>query len=169
MNEPRPRISRRQITDRKCLCIMAISFSGKCCFKILDPFQTLNAQGFQSFLQIMIHNFNRHVNPLSSDEMILIMDNARPHISNQSLSYLRKKGIYNLRQPPYSPDYNLMDRFIFSELERGRIDLNFNTKEELASYIKQSAQKFTPNRLHRQFEYLKNDIQSVIDNEGNYL
>jgi hypothetical protein len=48
--------------------------------------------------------------------MILLQDNAQPHKKATVVSYLEKKGVILLKQPAYSPDFNLMDCFVFTHL-----------------------------------------------------
>ena len=168
-HQARPRITRRQITDQKCLLIMALSFSGKCCVDILDPFKTMDSNRYIDFLKRVNYNFSRHLNPLPFQNMVLIMDNARPHVSRETQAFIAKKQINILRQPAYSPDFNLLDRFAFNDLERGRKNINFDNKNELLSFVQSHVKTFKFDRMQRQFQYLKNDLQAIINAQGNYL
>ena len=165
----KPKIIRRQQQDTKCLCIVAISFTGKFCIEVLNPFQTMDSQVYVHFLQRMMKNFKRQVLPLYWDDAVLIFDNARPHLAQETVTLLHRKNVTILHQPPYSPDFNLCDRYIFSELEKGRISQNFTNKEELEIYLSRSMKSLHSEQLARQLTYLKNDLSKIIQNNGDYI
>lgn len=167
--EDPPRIPRRQMNDEKCLLLLAISFSGDHCFHLLNYSQTVDSQVFMDFLRQVHHNFVRHVQPLDWNETIFIMDNARPHISRKTQEFLKSHGATVLPQPPYSPDYNLCDRWTFLELEKRRRHRSFATKDELTAYLTDTLKSFSPTDLLHQFHHLKTDLNRIIHNAGAYL
>ena len=42
-----------------------------------------------------------------------------------------RNNIVHMKQPPYSPDFNLLDRYVFRNMEFERRNMDFNTKEEI--------------------------------------
>ena len=80
---------------------------------------TVTADYMVDFFKETVNRFNN----LKSDkikfkDLLLQMDNARPHSAARNQTYLNSPGVNRLPQSPYSPDLNLCDRFIFTSLQR---------------------------------------------------
>ena len=58
-------------------------------------------------------------------DLVLQMENARPHASRLTQGFLANTGVLIIKQSPYSPDLNLCDRFLFRKIkyEINRVDL----------------------------------------------
>ena len=58
-------------------------------------------------------------------DLVLQMENARPHTSRLTQGFLADTGVLIIKQIPYSPDSNLCDRFLFRKIkyEINRVDL----------------------------------------------
>ena len=97
--------------------------------------RTVNSDVYIQFLQEMRTFYANLPQPLLMENIRLIHDNARPHVSYDTMGYLNGTGIRLLKQPSYSPDCNSCDRYVFLCLEtiRGRAD--FKTKDELTQYL----------------------------------
>ena len=50
-------------------------------------------------------------------DLLLQMDNARPHASRLTQGFLADSGVQIIKQSPYSPDLNLCDRFLFRKIK----------------------------------------------------
>ena len=68
----------------------------------------------------------------------------------------------------YSPDVNLMDRFVFRNFEvfRAKVLDSANVFRETISEFLSSLK---PNDFHSQFDHLKQDLLNIISNDGNYI
>ena len=117
----------------------------------------------------MHHNFSRHVDPLDWNDIIFQHDNARVHTSQRVRSFLEEKGVMLLRQPAWSPDYNFCDRWWFSKLEAARKTISFDDESSLQEFLTDALRNVSQDELRQQFQYLKNDLSSVIDCNGDYL
>ena len=82
-------------------------------------------------------------------------DNARPHIALMTRTYFENNGITLVKQLPYSPDMNFLDRYVFRNMEFDRRDQHFAIKNEVESYVQQfMATKMTRAKLSRELERL---------------
>ena len=167
--EDRPVIARRVMHDQKNHVICAIGFCGRFYFEVLGKGHSINSDYFISFLQDAHEKFVHERNSLGWKKMILIIDNARPHVSKKTTDFLTAKGVHVLRQPPYSPDYNLCDRWLFSHFEKIRKDTNFHSAEELNEFLQDAFIELDKATVYKQLQYLKNDLKAVIDAGGFYL
>ena len=88
---------------------MASNFNNDTYFEVLSRGETVNAERYIEFLKRMLAKFHH----LAPNELILMHDNARPHVTQIIKTWFNDQGIVLLLQPPYSSDVNLMDRFVF--------------------------------------------------------
>lgn len=159
----RPTISRRIISDLKYHIIVACNFRGDFRFQVLERTETINAKRYINFLQ-MILGMRR------TGRLHLMHDNARPHMAAMTQAFCKEKGIRFIRQPPYSPDMNLLDRFVFRNLEFDRRITRFPNINCLSQYLQSFMEnKMTRSKLSSEFDHLRNHLQKVIENNGNYI
>jgi hypothetical protein len=168
-NEDRQRIPRRTMNDVKSHVICAITFDGKFYYEVLENNQTVNSERYITFLRNMYRKFVHARKPLGWKEMILIQDNARPHVSRMTTDFLASKKVLTFKQPPYSPDYNLCDRWLFGKLEQQRKTQNFQGVTELNHFLQEELNSLDEEALFKQLEYLKQDLSKIIYARGNYL
>ena len=167
--EDRPRVPRRVMHDQKSHVIVASSFCGRYHLEVMEKGQTVNSEKFMAFLQDMHDKFVHKRNSLGWKKMLLIMDNARPHNSRATVSMMSAKAVRLLRQPPYSPDFNFNDRWVFSKLEELREKVNFESADHLEEFLHEAMQGLNKATLRTELERLKRDLKDVIDVGGDYL
>ena len=105
---------------------------------------------------------------LAPSELILMHDNARPHVAQIVKTWFNDQGIVLLPQPPYSPDVNLMDRFVFRNFEVFRTKV-LDSADEVRETISEFLSSLKANDFHSQFDHLKQDLLNIISNDGNYI
>lgn len=159
----RPTIARRTISDMKFHIIVACNFVGDFRFQVLQRNQSINAERYADFLQTIL-NMKR------IGHLDLMHDNARPHVAVKTQAFCEEHGIKILRQPPYSPDMNLLDRFVFRNLEFDRRKTRFPNINAISEYLQNFMKtKMTKLKLTKEFEQLKNHLHDVIKNHGDYM
>ena len=62
-------------------------------------------------------------------------DNARPHVSAAVQNFFQEHNITWIRQPSYSPDMNLMDRFVFRNTEQARNGTCFQNIDDVNQFL----------------------------------
>jgi hypothetical protein len=164
----RQHVTRRTMNDSKSHVICATSFCGRFHFEVLEE-RTVNSDVYITFLTEMQHKFVHERHSLSWKNMRLIQDNARPHTSRKTMDFLASKGVQVIRQPPYSPDFNLCDRWLFGVLERARNHCNFSSSSDLREFLHSTLSRLDKSTQKRQLQYLKDDLQRIIDAAGDYL
>lgn len=102
--------------------------------------------------------------------MSLQQDNARPHVSKETLKFLADKNVRLIKQAPYSPDTNMCDRFVFPRMESMRRNQDdFENEQDLTRFLSTTLPTFTAQMMRNPFENMKEDFQKIIAKEGNYL
>jgi histone-lysine N-methyltransferase SETMAR len=165
----RPRIARRTIHDAKTMVLVAICFDGKFVADILPHGETVDSSFYINFLKKVHHTLSRRVEPLSWEDWVLQHDNARPHTSRQTAQFLASKNVTCLPQPAYSPDYNLLDRWVFTRLENSRRLRNFHDENEVFAHVTDMLRHLEKDDLTYQFFKLKSDLRDIIQLRGDYL
>ena len=165
----RPTIQRRLLGEKKRLISVAVTFTGKFHLEILNEREMMNGERYKQFLINTEHNFRRHSVPVKWNTMMLMHDNARPHRSRCVENFLESKGVELVRQPPLSPDFNLLDRFVFSSIENARCGTDFDSEEELKSFLTSHLRLLGRETYMKEFSKFKNDLCLVIEKGGQYL
>jgi transposase len=164
-----PRIPHRTQFDPKTMIIVAVSFTGKHMVDVLQRGQSVNSLAYIDFLRRMNYNFRRHIEKLDWKDMALMHDNARVHTSVAVRDFLEERGVKVIRQAPYSPDMNLLDRFIFSTLERMRNNITFTGTEHVKTFTADVIRSIEKAALAEQYNKLIDHLNAVIACGGDYV
>ena len=163
----RPGIARRTISDRKMLIILACNYSKSLFYhEVMHDGGTINAARYLEFLERMCSKFQP---TLPRWELVIQHDNARPHVSRQVKEWLTAQHVSLLKQPPYSPDTNLMDRFLFRNYEVYRRGQHFCNSQEVDESVRQFLTTTAPSKLTKELENFLEHLQKVIDANGDYV
>ena len=170
----RAEIAKRMTVDKKFMVLMAVTFTGLYNFQILGNGETVNSEVYTNFLKNCINKFSSYDLQVTRQSIdwhtcILMHDNAKPHDSNHTRTFLQTRNCQLLKQPYYSPDYNICDRFIFPLLEMRRSKIHFDDINSLNAYLEVQLSSIQPAILSHEFDMLQIHIQAVIDNNGNYV
>lgn len=96
--------------DQKFLAIVIVNFEDLA-YKVLSRGQTIDSELYIQFIEDAVANFLIHnlfvARSISSENMILMHDNARPHESHRTKEYLEDKNVCLQSQAPYSPNIKL--------------------------------------------------------------
>lgn len=159
----------RSTMERKFLVIVAVSTRGTHFFQVLNRGETVDSVFYINFLQRM-RTFYATLNPpLLMENIRLIHDNARPHVARATQDYLNGTAVRVLKQPPYSPDCNLCDRYIFPRIEAIRGRNNFANKEELEQFLTEQMPLFTNQRMAKALAKMTEHLRLIVEQNGNYV
>ena len=129
---------------------------------MLQHDETINSDRYIQFLEQLIAVRRR-------GNLIIMHDNARPHVARLTEAFLAEHGIVRIPQPPYSPDMNLLDRLIFRNMEAARRSRNFTDVEDARQFVNNYLGTFKRQSLTNELSRLRVDLQNIIDIGGNYL
>ena len=165
----RATVARRTIHDAKTMILVAICFDGKFVVDMLRHGETVDSVRYVDFLKKVHHTLSRRVDPLTWEDCLLQHDNARLHTSRFTSIFLSSKHVTLIPQPPYSPDFNLLDRWVFTKLENSRRDTNFEDENHVLQLVTDELRGLQEDDLKYQFTKFKTDLQAIIEAGGNYL
>lgn len=164
----RPKIPKRTISDRKFMWIMAANFSGDFFFEVLNDGGTVNGDRYVQFLEKATEFFSEKLRVRNS-QLFLMHDNARPHVAQVVKNWMREEGVTWIKQPPYSPDFNLMDRFIFRNFETHRRGKDASNSAAVSELITDFLVHVSPRLLQKEFQNFCEHLAMVAKNGGDYM
>ncbi len=127
----RPRRARRTISAKKVMIIVGLNYSKSIVYvEVLHDGSSINAERYIQYLDNLTNAF-----VLPPWEMKIQHDNARPHVARIITQWFEERRITHVKQPAYSPDMNLLDRFIFRNLETCRNGRDFQNSQEVSEYL----------------------------------
>lgn len=168
-DDPIRHTARRSTMEKKFMAIIAVSQKGEHYFEMLDLNESVNAERYTQFLTHMEAHFKNLRRPIMPENMRLQHDNARPHTALQTQAHLENLNIRLIRQPAYSPDLNLCDRYIFPRLEASRHKTNFNSRDDIQDFLNQKLSEFTAARMNNALNDLQEHLEKVIEVGGKYV
>lgn len=169
-DEPRPQVARPALTNRKTMLMVAFTANGRFSVRATAPGETVNSELFVDFMKTTGNKWRTlRKSPITLKELHWQMDNARPHTSAQTKAFFEDRGVSLVWQSPYSPDYNICDRFLFNTLKAGLRRETFETHLEVEEAALRLLREISEEVLHRQVDELYEHLQDVINAGGQYV
>jgi [histone H3]-lysine36 N-dimethyltransferase SETMAR len=101
--------------------------------------------------------------------VILLHDNAKPHIAKITRKKLKEFGWEVLPHPSFSPDLAPSDYHLFQSLQHFLSDKNFKNKEEIQTAIFGFFNSKPKSFYRKGIEILQQRWERVIENDGEYI
>jgi histone-lysine N-methyltransferase SETMAR len=139
-------------------------------YEILEPGQTINAKVYCKQLQ-QVQKDLLHKQPAMVNRrgVLLLHDNARPHIAKKTRKKLTKFGWEMLPHPPYSPDISPTDYYLFRSLEHFLQNKRMNTRTEVENELKLFFDHRDTAFYRAGIEKLVDRWLKVVDVDGDYF
>ena len=83
--------------------------------------------------------------------------------------FLEEKGVTVVKQPPYSPDCNLLDRYVFSKVESERAHIHFQSSDCVQQFVTDVVSSISIDSLHYEYDRLKTHLHAVVCSQGVYI
>ena len=140
-------------------------------YELLKPNETITGEGYQ--MQLMrLSRALREKRPQykqKHEKVILHHDNARPHVAKPVKTYLETLEWGVLPHPPYSPDIEPSDYYLFRSIAHGLADQQFRSYEDiekcLDSWIASKDENFYRNGIR----VVPERWAKVVANDGQYF
>ncbi|KAL4500774.1 hypothetical protein ABPG72_020008 [Tetrahymena utriculariae] len=98
----------------------------------------------------------------------LLQDNARAHVSNQTMTYLKNNKVRTLDHPPYSPDLNPIEK-VWAWMKRDLGKVTYSTIENLIDAVQTSWDSVPIEHIKNYISHQINQIQLIEQNEGHFV
>jgi hypothetical protein len=108
----------------------------------------------------------RKIPHLRTGKVYIMLDRASVHRSNVTLEAIKAAGFTVIDQPPRSPDFNLLDAFVFPAMERWCNELGAITKTEIEAAVAKCFAKVTPVMCKSAILKVKSNMEESIKLKG---
>lgn len=103
------------------------------------------------------------------NQVILLHDNARPHIAKPVKTYLQTLKWEVLTHPPYSPDIAPSDYRLFRSMAHGLSEQNLTSYEDCKNRIDLCIASKDEEFFRRGIRLLPEKWEKVVANDGQYF
>ena len=139
-------------------------------FELLPSNTTVTAQLYSYQLEGVHATLNKtHLAPVNRKGVILLHDNARPHVAKMVHEKIAQLGWEVLPHPPYSPDLVPSDYHLFRSLQHylgeKSYDKEADIKNDIQSFFDSKPLSFYESGIRKLVE----KWQHVVDNNGAYV
>ena len=101
--------------------------------------------------------------------VILLHDNARPHVAKMTHEKIVELGWEVLPHPPYSPDLGPSDYYLFRSLQQQLRTKNFENDDEVKMFLNTFLNSKSTSFYRNGIEMLVGKWQRVVDCNGDYF
>jgi len=133
---------------------------------------TVSAKVDSNFLKdkwAIIMKAARKVPGLRTGPIFIMLDRASVHRSHITIAALEAAGFTVITQPPRSPDFNLLDAFVFPRMEQWCNRMGAITKDEIKAAVADCYSRITKDMCAAAVRKVKcNMAQSIKLKGGNY-
>ena len=125
--------SKSQYSSQNGYAVYMVAYEGILYYELLEPKQTVNATLYSQQLMYLNEKIleNRTGPGHGNKKVILLHDNARPHVALITKKTIMELGWEVLPHPAYSPDLAPSDYHIFRSIELFLREKSFSNHEEL--------------------------------------
>lgn len=158
------------LTALKTLLIVCFTANGKIYIEATTKGETINSTRYVEFVRSLGDHWRRlRSDPTNLSELCFQHDNARPHTSAETTAFMTYRKVNKVYQSPYSPDFNMCDRWLFATLKNKLKKSSFNSSEEVKHAALQAFHSIPEERFLHEIDKLKEHLNAVIFMNGDYI
>lgn len=169
--QPATSIPKPDIHGKKNMLCAFWDSKGMLYYEVLEPFQTVDGDLYRQQLRRLRDAIDekRPSRGHGRRKVILLHDNARPHVAISTHETIMDLGWEVLPHPAYSPDLAPSDFHLYRSLKHFLEGKKFNNKDDIQNqlhiFFTSKPQSFFYDGIHQ----LPLRWQKVIENNGNYF
>lgn len=169
--QPSTSTPKQEIHGKKVLLCMWWDIKGLLFYELLDPGETVTSERYSNQLIKLndkikeLRSFSGH----SERKIMLLHDNARPHIASYTKNTILELGWEVLPHPAYSPDLAPSDFHIFRSLQHTLANQFFKNRADVTECIDKFFASKEENFYFKGIHMLPEKWQKVINSDGDYF
>lgn len=162
---------KRNIHGQKVLLCIWWDQQGVVYYELLKPNETVTGEHYKQQLQRLSENLVQKRPAIASNrrKVILLHDNARPHVSKVVKDTLLNLKWEILPHPAYSPDMAPSDYHLFRSMQHALADTHFRKPEEVKKWIDEWITSKPRSFFHDGISKLPERWRKCIASEGKYF
>ena len=169
--EPSKPHPKQNIHGHKVLLCIWWDMHGVLFYELLKPSETITAELYSRQLKKLDDKLieKRPYHASKQNKVILLHDNARPHVALRTRETLMELKWELLPHPAYSPDIAPSDYHLFRSMQHSLSDTRFGNVEEVQKFIDNFIQSKSKDFFHRGIHLLSERWEKVVKNDGKYF
>lgn len=166
-----PSIPRRNIHGHKVLLCIWWDQEGVLFYELLPPGQTVTGDRYSKQLRQLHQEFIRKRPQIANNrrKVILLHDNARPHVAKETKEALLDLEWEVLPHPAYSPDIAPSDYHLFRSIQHGLSGECFSNAADVRKWIDEWIASKDDSFFRRGIRMLPERWEKVVENDGKYF
>ena len=158
---------KRMIQSEKVLFFTSFSAYGIIYINALHTNTSFNsAYMCSTILPNMTQAAHTHTKLFTKHQLILHLDNARPHISKITLSKINELGWKRMEYPPYSPEIAPNDIFLYGYVNEKLKGKQYSSRYELINEVIKICNNIPQNIWEKVYEEWEERLNDVVSNNG---
>lgn len=168
--DPVPHAARPSLHPRKIMLCIWWTSRQVVHYELLSVGQTITAGLYSQQLE-RVHQALMHKEPalVNRKGVLLLHDNARPHVAREARDTIQRLGWETLPHPPYSPDLAPTDYHLFHSLDNHLRGKSFNNQPDLEKALTDFFASKTPEFYRDGIAQLASRWQKALDADGDYF
>lgn len=169
--QPTTSTARPNIHAKKVLLCVWWDQHGILYYELLQTGETVTAIRYQNQL-LQLRNELAVKRPEWTDrhdKVIMLHDNAKPHVAKLITDTLKNFNWEVLPHPPYSPDIAPSDYHLFRSMAHGLAEQHFRNREDVKNWLDNWINSKPANFFKGGIKKLPNIWENVVNNDGNYF
>lgn len=169
--EPSTSTPKRNIHGHKVLLCIWWDQQGVVYYELLKPNETVTADVYRSQLNKLNDVLLQKRPAIASNrrKVILLHDNARPHVARVVKDTLLQLEWEVLPHPAYSPDIAPSDYHLFRSMQHGLVGTRFRNAEEVRKWIDDWIAAKPTSFFRHGIAMLPERWEKVVENDGKYF
>jgi [histone H3]-lysine36 N-dimethyltransferase SETMAR len=163
--------AKRNIHGKKVLLCIWWDQKGILYYELLKPGETVTVVRYQQQLMKVNHELltKRPEWAKRHDKVILLHDNARPHVAKPIKDIISGLKWEVLPHPPYSPDIAPSDYHLFRSMAHGMSEQHFTKCDDIKKWLDDWIASKDPNFFFDGIHKLPKLWENVVISNGNYF
>ena len=164
---PKPRI-KQDLHPKKTMICVWWDWEGLLHWEMLEKNKTVEKDLYIAQLH-RVNEALQQKRPNRRGQVILLHDNARPHVANAVKAVLQELKWEVLQHPAYSPDLAPTDYHLFRSLSNQMSGVTFNNEEDLENWLNNFFESRPADFWQRGIDKLVERWEEVVGNSGEYI
>ena len=135
----------------------------------MEKGKTINSDYYCALLERLEEEIRRKRPHLLKKKCIFLQDNAPAHKSINAMAKINEFRFELLSHPPYSPDLESRDFYLFQNLKRWLQEQRFSSNEEVKWETDGYFESFNKSYYKKGIEMLKDRWSKCIELKGDYV
>lgn len=165
--KPKSRV-KQDLHPKKTMISVWWDYEGLLHWEILAENKTVDKNLYAAQLR-RVDNAIKLKRPNRKGKVILLHDNARPHVATMVKSTLRELDWEPLQHPPYSPDLAPTDFHLFRSLSNNLQGVSFDSVRNLQKWLTNFFESRPNDFWQKGIDKLVERWQQVIEKDGDYV